>query len=102
MVYQHSKSMNRIVVGSKKESFNRDIAWKIRTWWWRYVDTTRISLSNRYIVSLSITFYQLFFVFLWIYFGLLLIGWSIFYIICIPFIALKNLLLRITSKTYKV
>lgn len=102
MVYQHSKSMNKIVSGSKKQKFNRDDSWSIRTWWRRHVDTTRISLSNKYFVSLSLTHYQLFFVFIWIYFGITFILWGVFYILAIPFIALWNKLISKSNKTRRI
>lgn len=102
MVYQHPKSMNKIVSGSKKQKFNRDDSWIVRTWWRRHVDTIRISLSNKYFVSLSLTHYQMFFVFVWIYFGLVFIPWGIVYIVLVPFKAISNLFLGKSFKTQKI
>ena len=103
MVYQHSNSINKIISSSKKQKFNRDDSWAIKTWWKKYVDVTRISLSNKYFVSLSITYYQAFFPFVWFYFGLVAIPWGILFILSAPFLFLRNLFFRkYTSSSFRV
>lgn len=96
MIYQHSKSMNRIVSGAKKHSFIRDTQWKFKTWARKHINLCRISLSNKYFVSLSITHYQAFFPFVWLYFGLVYIAWA-FSMILYPIFCLRRKNITFTS-----
>ncbi len=93
MVYQHCKSTNRIVSHAKRVAFNRDKCWKLRTWGRRHINLCRLSLSNKYFVGLSITHYQAFFPFIWIYFGLVYVAWGIS-MIAYPFVKLISLMLK--------
>ncbi len=77
MVYQHSKSTNRIVSNAKRRSNGRDICWRFKTWGRKHINFCRLSLSNKYFVGLSITYYQAFFPFVWVYFGLVYAAWGI-------------------------
>ncbi len=77
MVYQHSKSTNRIISNGKRNAFNRDACWKFKTWGRRHINFCRLSLSNKYFISLNITHYQAFFPFIWIYFGLVYAAWGV-------------------------
>ncbi len=99
MVYQHSNSINKIVTSSKKQKFSRDDSWRIRTWWFQHVGVTRISLSNKYFVSLSITYYQAFFPFVWFYYGLVAIPWGILFLLSAPYYLFKKLFIKLSCTT---
>ncbi len=93
MVYQHSKSINRIVTNAKKENGSGCLRLRYRRWAKKHVSLCKMSLSNKYFLSLSITHYQAFFLFVWIYFLLVYLVWlvsMIFY----PFICLFSKSLR--------
>ncbi len=96
MVYQHSKSTNRIISNCKRNSANRDLCWKYKTWGRRHINFCRLSLSNKYFLGFNITHYQAFFPFVWVYFGLVYAAWGIS-MIAYPITKLIMKILRIDS-----
>lgn len=101
MIYQHSISMNKIVSTAKRQKFNRDFLWKVRNWGRNHINFVRLSLSNKYIVSLCITQYQMFFLPVWIYFGLVTVAWAISLIVY-PIIWAFNKILNISCISKRV